>query len=380
MRSLSVALRAALLRIVPGQRRQRSERSKASVTWVSQEITVSVQYLINGEPRREAAAPGLFLGPLSNLARQRKSWTPALLAGVLWRAVSNIGKHRRIMELLKYPEFAELAHADPRFAFKYLTAGYLARSFSVADRATCFTHHYQTLHSILPRPFLVRILRGDTMLLQIREADTRYTVTFGLSRQHDKEGELSLNFQVDGATVFIMSFTIVPGKIIQSASSDVLFITRIQGVKGCYGQISRATKALHDVAPSALLLATLQGVGQALGIPALACISGQDQNSYCQECDSSFKTAYDHFFAELGVEKNAAGFFVADIPLNEKPLVLIKQGHKLRTREKREFKREISDKVNELLRANCRGKNPPVQLLRMLPMSEGILSARKATV
>jgi len=226
-----------------------------------------------------------------------------LLAGVLWRAVNNIGRHRRIMEVLKYPEFAELARSDPRFAFKYLTLGYLARSFSVADRATCFTHHYQTLHDLLPRPFLMRLLHRDITLMQLREAETRYAVTFGLSRQHDKEGELSLNFQVDGATVFIMSFTIVPGRVIQSSSSDVLLITRIQGVKGCYRQISRATKALHDVAPSALLLATLQGVGQALCISALACISGVDQNSYCQECDASFNTAYDHFFAELGLRK-----------------------------------------------------------------------------
>jgi uncharacterized protein VirK/YbjX len=342
--------------------------------------TVSVQYLISTEPRREVAAPGLFLGPLSNLAKQKKTWTPALLAGVLWRAVSNIGKHRRIMEVLKYPEFADLAQADPRFAFKYLTHGYLARSFSVAQRAASFTHHYQALHDLLPRPFLTRVLHRDITLLQMREADARYAVTFGLSRSHDKEGELSLNFQVDGTTVFIMSFTIVPGHVIQSPSPDVLFITRIQGVKGCYRQISRAIKALHDVAPGALLLAALQGVGQVLGIPALACISGVDQNSYCPEWDASFKIAYDNFFTELGVEKNAAGFFVADIPLNEKPLVLIKQGHKLRTREKREFKRKITDKVCEMLSANYHGKNAPVRLLRMAPLSETILSARKVTV
>jgi uncharacterized protein len=329
---------------------------------------VSVQYLISGEPRREAAEPGVFLGPLSNLARRKKTWTPALLAGVLWRAASNIGRHRRILELLKYPEFAELAHADSRFAFKYLADGYLARSFSVAQRAACFTHHYQTLHHILPRPFLMRILNRDVIIVSVREAETRYAVTFGLSRSHDKEGELSLNFQVDGATVFIMSFSIVPGIVIQSPSADVLLITRIQGVKGCYKQISRATKALHDVAPGALLLATLQGVAQALGIPALACISGVDQNSYCPEFEASFETAYDQFFTQIGVEKNAAGFFVADIPLTEKPLMLVKQGHKLRTREKREFKREIRDQVSELLSANCRGKNPPVRLLRMAPL------------
>ena len=333
---------------------------------------MSVQYLINGEPRPEAAVPGVFLGPLSDLAKQKKTWTPALLAGVLWRAVGNIGKHRHIMEVLKYPEFADLAHANPRFAFKYLTHGYLARSFSVAQRAACFAHHYQSLHDLMPYPFLMRLLGRDVTIVSIREAGTRFSVTFGLSRSHDKEGELSLNLGVDGTTVYIMSFTIVPGKVIQSPSPDVLLITRLQGVKGCYRQISLVTKTLHDVAPGGMLLAALQGIGDALGIRAVGCISGVDQNSYCKEYDASFMAAYDNFFSERGLVKNAAGLFVAAIPINGKPLALIKQGHKLRTRAKREFKREISDKVSELLSAHCHGKNSPVPLLRMASLPESV--------
>lgn len=330
---------------------------------------MSVQYPINVGPKRQAA-PGLFLGPVSHLALQKKTWTPTLLAGVLWRAVSNINRHRRVAEILKYPEYAELAKADPRFALKYLTHGYLARSLSVADRAACFTHHYQAMRRLLPTPFLAKILRRDITLVQIQERETSYAITFGHSRTHDKEGELSLNLEVDGKTVFIMSFTIVPGKVVKSPYPEALFITRIQGVKGCYGQISRATKSLHDVAPGALLLSALQGIGEALGICSLACICGTDQNSYCEEWDHSFQTAYDRFFAELGVEKNSAGFFVASIPLKDKSLLLVKPGHKLRTRDKREFKREILDKVSELISANCRGQRARVQRLHLVSVPE----------
>ena len=331
---------------------------------------MSVLYPINTEPKRQAATPGLFLGPLSHLALQKKTWTPTLLAGVLWRAVSNIGRHRRVAEVLKFPEYAELAQGDPRFALKYLTHGYLARSLSVADRAACFTHHYQAMRRLLPTTFLSKILRRDITLVQIQEGETSYTITFGRSHTHDKEGELSLNLEVDGKMVFIMSFTIVPGKVVQSPFPEALFITRIQGVKGSYKEISRATKSLHDVAPGALLLSALQGMGEALGICSLACISGKDQNSYCEEWDRSFHTAYDHFFAELGVELNSAGFFVASIPIKEKPLLLVKQGHKLRTRDKREFKREISDKVSELMSANCRGQQARVQRLHLVSVPE----------
>jgi hypothetical protein len=327
-------------------------------------MTTTIHYAMTPEDRR-ITERGVLLGPLSILLRQKKTWSPVLLAGVLGRAVCNIGRHRKIVQILQLPEFAELVHADPRFAFKYLTHGYLARQLSVAERASCFVHHYQSLHDRLPRPFLRQILRRDVTLVEMRDGETCFAITFGFSRTHDKEGELSLNLAVDGQTVFILSFTIVPGKVVKSQAEDVLLITRIQGVKGCYRQISRATKALHDVAPDALLVAALQGAGEALGIRVLGCISATDQNSYCNECAESFKAAYDDFFTERGVEKNEANFFLAPIPLIEKPLVLVKPGHKLRTREKRVFKREIANAVCRLLEESCRGNSrliPPVRL------------------
>jgi uncharacterized protein VirK/YbjX len=331
-------------------------------------MTTAIQYAITPE-ERQSAARGVLLGPLSILLRQKKTWSPALLAGVVGRAVGNIARHYKIVEILKLPEYAELAHADPRFAFKYLTHGYLARQLSVAERASCFVHHYQSLHDLLPRPFLRQILRRDVTLVEIRDVGTCFAISLGFSRTHDKEGELSLNLAVDGQTVFILSFTIVPGKVVRSQAEDVLLITRIQGTKGCYRQISQATKALHDVAPTALLVAALQGAGEALGIGVLGSISGADQNSYCDECAASFKAAYDDFFTEHGVQKNEANFFLAPIPLIEKPLALVKQGHKLRTREKREFKREIANAVCRLLEESCRGNSRPLYPVRLLPAS-----------
>lgn len=333
---------------------------------------MSVHYPITGEAKREATAPELFLGPLSHLALQKKTWSPTLLAGVLWRAVCNIGRHHRVMEVLRYPEYADLIRSNPRFGFKYLTHGYLSWRFSVAQRAASFTHHYKVLRQLLPDPFLARVLHGNVTLAEMHEADTDYTITFGFSTTHDKEGELSLNLEVDGKAVFVMSFTIVPGKVAQSPSSNVLLITRIQGVKGCYKEISSATRNLHDVAPAALLLAALQGIGEALGICSMACISGKDQNSYCEQWQSSFETAYDRFFNELGVNKNAAALYLTDIPIKDKPLTLVKHGHKLRTREKREFKREIQELAAALVSGNGEGDKRPVARLHVQTLAEQI--------
>ena len=313
-----------------------------------------------------------WLRPLTVLARQKKMWSLPLLAGALWRVVANIGRHGRVLKVVRLPEYAILVQGDARFAFKYLTRGYLSRNLTVAERAACFERHYLRLHELLPRAVLLSILNRDETLLAFEEQESRYAVTLGLPRDHDKEGELSLNLVVNGQTVYILSFTIVTGSALHSSAEDVFLISRIQGVKGFYKQIQSATKALHDVAPGALLVAALQGLGEALHIEAMACIRAQDQNSYCVDYDRSFRANYDDFFTELGAKKNEAEVYLASIPLREKPMLQIKPGHKLRTREKREFKREIAQKVEERMRERCRGRGRAASQTLLAPAVKAI--------
>jgi uncharacterized protein VirK/YbjX len=163
----------------------------------------------------------------------------------------------------------------------------------------------------------------------------------GMSRPYDNEGELTLCLRVDGEIVYVLSFTIVPGRVVERTDADALLITRLQGVKGCYRQISDATRTLHDVAPAQLLLAALQGVANAFDIRVIAAIPGDRQISYRKATASAFKVSYDDLFAGLGFSKNATGFFSSAVPIDQKPLTSIKRGHKLRTREKRAFKQQI---------------------------------------
>lgn len=303
----------------------------------------------------------LLLGPLAELVRQKKTWSPALLPGVLGRALISIGWHRRIAKLLRDPACAQLARTNARFAFKYLTHSYLSRSFTVSERAACFEHHYSYLLTNLPTPLLHKVLHSTIALTEVQSEENRIRVTLGVSRTHDKEGELSLNLEVDGATVFVLSFTIVPGRIVGCEAENVLLISRMQGMKGCYRQIALATQAARNVAPSGLLLSVLQGFGAALQIDTLAGLCAVNQNSYGEDCAAQMNDAYDAFFTRLGMPMNEADFFTSAIPLQEKPLSLIKQGHKLRTREKRAFKREVAEHVQQTLCAHLK-TNP-----RLLP-------------
>jgi uncharacterized protein len=286
---------------------------------------------------------GVLLAPIAMLARQEKTWSSSLLLGVLWRAMTNVGTILDVYRLARLQPFNEVARKNPRFALKYLTHDYLARSLSVRERASCFLHHHKRMHRTLSDAFLRTILLGDITLYEIENAGTCFALTIALNRPHysDKEGEWLISLTVDAVTVFVLSFTVVPGRVVDSATKEVILVSGLQGIPGCYAKIRLATKSLCDVAPSALLVAALQGIATTLGIGELASVSGSNQSCYSNENDAVFKSAYDEFFTEIGLTQNGSGFLTGTLPLPEKPMSSIKKGHKLRTKEKRAFKREI---------------------------------------
>lgn len=295
-----------------------------------------------------------FLGSALQLARQDHEWSFSLLGRVFWDLATNFARQAQIFRILMQPAFAGIVRKEPRLPFKYLSKDYLARGLTVAERAACFVHHYEHLVANLPYNILRRTLHRDLSVLELRKGETLYRVNMGLSRSsdidQDKEGELALKLMVDETPVFVLAFTVVPGRIVGSSAKDVLLISRLQGVRGTYHAISLATKALHEVAPAALLVAAMRGVAEACGIGEMAGVCAIRQVNYSEDLSSSFKQAYDDFFSELGATRNAANFYSSPLPFEEKPLGFVKKGHKTRTKEKRAFKLQVAQEVYRRIR------------------------------
>ncbi len=283
----------------------------------------------------------ISLVPLALHGHRRTSWSPWLLAGVMARAVANFGAHRAVSQLLKRPVLAEIAQTTPRFAYKYLSVNYLARGLKTKERADCFLHHYGRLAETFPSRIMHLVTHGYLPLHEIRVDDNRFAISMGISRYFDMEGEMSVYLHVNGEIVYLIAFTIVPGAIVQSSAREVVMISRFQGMKGSYRDIHLATKTLHDVAPASVLLAALQGIAEGLGIHEIASVTAARQSAFGEETTAAFEQAYNELFLGLGIEPNAAGFFVSSIPLEGKPLSSVKKGHKLRTKHKRAFKHSV---------------------------------------
>jgi uncharacterized protein VirK/YbjX len=277
----------------------------------------------------------------------------------IWRAVTHIRKVREILAFIaKAPILSAMTQSNPRFGFKFLTDDYLARGFTVSESAACFLHHYKRLHQLLPHRLLRPLLEEEVTLHVIPDTADRFALTMGLSRPYDNEGELTLRLRVEGEIVYVLSFTIVPGWVAGSAAAETLLITRLQGIRGRFPQIGIATRAMHDVAPVRLLLAALQGVADAFGIPAIAAVPAVRQTSYKDGSQLAFYEAYDIFFAELGLSRSSTGFFFADVPIPEKPIASIKRGHRLRARKKRAFKLQIQQACARFLESSVLNRVP----------------------
>lgn len=324
-------------------------------------------------PAGSAKQPGGLLHAPLRLLRQghRFYHSPARLGQLIWALCTNIGPQIDIFRLLARPGLTELIRLDPIFPFKYLTRGYLVPALSPSKRAAAFVHHYRSLHTYLPPSMLQKILYQDAVLLEKEMEGHRISVHLSLARTEVREGELVLVLRVDGVAVYCVQFSIVPGSVVQSDATDVVMISRVQGMKGCYTQVRLATKAFCDIAPPALLLAVLHGLAQLCGIDQMAGVAAASQFCYEEKCAGSFQGAYDDFWLELGAERTSPDFFVGPMPPKEKSLDNVKNGHKSRTRKKREFKKQIAENVFHLLLGTA-----PDQLQALVPEEQHAVHVR----
>lgn len=290
------------------------------------------------------AVPADLLDERPDLARPRNTRSRFPIPGIIRQAVGNIQTHRRVRRLLHLPAFIDTVENNPKFAIKYLTWQYLARGLTIAERAACFLHHYQRLHTLLPDRMLRQVLHWDVLLHEIHEDNQCFSLSMGRSRPCYKEGELSLHLKIDGEIFFTLAFTIVPGWVVQANAAEVLLISRLQGTYGCYpDQMKLATRAMHGVRPRTTLLCSLEGIAQACNIFEIAGVSAMRHSSHCADCEQSLLKSYDDFFADLGFVRNSANFFLAPVPIKEIPLEQISPGNRSRAKKNRAFKQQMRE-------------------------------------
>jgi len=292
--------------------------------------------------------------------------TAALLSGALWRIfrrrpvgalldflrqgnfdepiVAAIAGHRGLLEIMRRPQLRVLMQEHPQVVFRPFRR-YLAGNFRKKERRQALREHYRYLTDAVGESFFLEIVRGKHTLWRMRidQDDFSVTISFPPSEQHS-EGDLLLEFQVNGMPLYGLGFSVAPGHLVGSAAAQVALVARVQGVRAQLAAIRHATKACSDIAPPHILMAALQGIATALEIECIAGVRNSQQINEKWQSGPHTRFDYDAFWRTIpGTEGQS--FFLMPLPVVERPLKQIGIAHRRRTRRKRQFKSDIREAI-----------------------------------
>ena len=251
----------------------------------------------------------------------------------------------RVVNALSAAKLSSLVRTAPIILLKFSWPVY-SNCMSAEGRAIALSHHYGILQRRLSRTLLEKIIAGRATLWEAAAGTSALSISLSVAQATYGEGEMNLHFQVDSSDVYVLSFVIVPARLLGLEADSAIYVTRLQGTKGHADSIRLATKGVGDVSPALTLMAAAEGVALALGVEHILGISAKEQ--ICSAADpptGDFISAYDEFWRSIEGRKLTAGSFYFPVPLPEKALALIKQNHRPRVKARRAFRRAVSDRV-----------------------------------
>lgn len=273
------------------------------------------------------------------------------------RLLFNLKSLFELVGVLHEPNTIALARRHPGLIYKYQTQ-YLARSFSKRQRRAIQKFHYEFIGKAVNSQFYKRLVAGNIELWRSPDDLGRVTISLRVA-EYGREGDLSLTLEVERKQIYELSFTIVPGPLVGMRGTSAMFIARVQGRKGQFDDIKRATKLCRDVSPPYLLMAAAEGLAGAIGIRFAVGVGNDDQVSTRRIFD------YASFWEKLSPGSARGRFYVLPLPISGIPLEQCSASHRRRTRMKREFKEELSEAVRTAFLRDYR---------RMQPFAPGVLA------
>lgn len=258
-----------------------------------------------------------------------------------------------LVSILNGPNTIAFARRHPGVIYK-CQGRYLAKGISRRHRKTILKFHYQFIEKSVNSQFYRRLISGNVELWRSAEAGPTIKISLSVP-EYGREGDLSLILTIDSNQIYELSFTIIPGSVAGVPGSNAIFIARVQGRKGQFDAIRRATKICRDVSPPYLLMAAAEGIANAFGIRFVVGVGNDDQLSSQKTFD------YTSFWETLLCRKTEGLFYVLPLPILGAPLDQCSPSHRRRTRLKREFKVALSQAVEtaflrELRSSSCNSK------------------------
>lgn len=259
--------------------------------------------------------------------------------------------HLDIVLMMTRPDKKVLLTYHPDLLNGSISHPYLSTLFNSSRTKRCaiMISHYAYVAARLKDDFYDQVADGGIMLWKSVAEGTILRICIEFAKQHRHEGDLILKFEMNYDSLYVLSFSIVPGYLVDTPAPQVILIGRVQGTKERFEEIRRATKLCKDISPAYLLVTAAQAIASELDISFLAGVNSREHLS--DAVQHSFD--YDAFWRTFAEIKTKHNFSVFAASFTGKPFKQISAGHRRRTRLKRHFKSEINDCVRAAFAEKC---------------------------
>ena len=264
-----------------------------------------------------------------------------------------ITEHREVTRVLNHPSIRPFIKRYPSVVTKYF-GNYLARRFSTnkKTRREILKFHYQHLIKHVTDDFFVKMLEDENVLWDEEIDGNNYTISLSPNVKFSKEGDLRLTFDQNKTPIYELSFTVVPGYLINSTADQVLLVANVQGARGELERIRQATKACDGVKPPYLLMTAAGSIASALAINIIAGVSNKEHIVPLEIRPPEFSFDYDAFWETLTFKRGPVGIYEVSVPFPQRHLRQIIHDRRHRAKRKRQFKQRVAVRVSATFSKN----------------------------
>ncbi|MBL4929156.1 DUF535 family protein [Fuscibacter oryzae] len=200
---------------------------------------------------------------------------------------------------------------------------YLAKGLDTQARVAAAHCHYQHEdQAYLPAYFEQVYQNGGLVLWGADTPDHRYDIVLQPGRDVAYEGGLSVALRVDGGCLCVLSFSLVPSRLLGSPAGlpeVVHFVSRRHLTKD-RGYQADYNRAFNRSTPAHMVFAALEGLILAQGrIHALG-IAPERHPSDRADLNPWFRAGYSEFWTSLGGRPLGDAGYVIELPMRLSPL------------------------------------------------------------
>ena len=240
---------------------------------------------------------------------------------------------------------------------------YLARGLSTADRIVAAQCHYLHQDRDYQPEYATQVYTsaGLTVWEQVVKG-VCYDIRLMPGNDVAYEGGLSLVLHVDGGRVCVISFSLVPTRILlpdprpdlaQDLPAALLFVTRKQLTQVRDYQAA-FNKAFDRCTPGHMCFGALAGMARAQGHLFAFGIAAERHPSFIPDMATQFQTAYNQFWLSVSGKKLSDLGYLIGLPMQLPPLELLEPTRRKRATVRRGHIAEIAqaalDTIGPLLR------------------------------